>query len=833
MNSYKRFPALIPLFILLTLTLRTDLAASFRVPWQSFEPALDCPSRPGGRGYFRPEYVELAERLDPETLDWMARTYPVLGWQDMEPRLYRPKAVPGAADPEGFRYDTARRFMEMESLFHFGPLNGNGTLIEELLELDDNRLLSVNRGSRNLSVIDTKNPDVAGVIPAPRGAEAVEFNLRAAELYLVERNTQGLLIVSLKDYAIKDTLLLGFDPGAVYQSRDTRYLYFTDEAASSLVRLDLAGSENPLRIRTDLAPPYLLAGETESGRILLISRVNGGMRLFDGAGLGTLAQHGPLDGPPLAFFVPRNSSELFLAAGDCPQSTLYRLSGVEDGNLEVSRIVSLSGAVTRLSGDPEGNVLYALDGSSVFRLDPLIPGQIVRAGIDADLRDVEFCGDKVLLSGGLSTLYVLDGSLSGRQQTLEMEMGPGPLLCRQGKIYVANGLSNSITVLNARSLEEEVSVLVGVLLGRMVYQDNRVVVNNCFRGNLLVLDPDNFRIDEIVPASGGLVYSGRNRRYYIFQDSLAFSLPGPPSQVSMRLELPLPGGVRLFAQSAESPDIFFVADQNRYLSEIDLNRNMRLGAVALPDECRGLFVAKDNGYAIAPSYTYRFTASESPGLNRSWSVRAFKFNLPFMADEGFSRNRGSLLKFVGRDRLDDVFTTNGEIRVIRNDPDTTFTWIGVPSSVYVFDRRNVQQRSSITLQGPVEDICLPRGSANGYIATPETVQIIDRGNFFRYAEIEAGGEFVYAGGDDLFLRDMRDRRRLVVADGQRGMIFQELSLPLAPTDAATDGVRLFLLGSAEGALAIYVNLINAARLPRSPDRQAWDPDADRRAGFHR
>jgi hypothetical protein len=151
----------------------------------------------------------------------------------------------------------------------------------------------------------------------------------------------------------------------------------------------------------------------------------------------------------------------------------------------------------------------------------------------------------------------------------------------------------------------------------------------------------------------------------------------------------------------------------------------------------------------------------------------------------------------------------------------------------VFERKNASERSTIPLGDSVDDIYLPGGSIHGYITTAGMVSIVDRGTLFRRDEIRAGGEFVYVWGDDLYLRDKDERHKLVVADGLLGMTFQELYLPLVPTDAASDGERLFLLGAAQGALAIYVNRIDTARLPRSPDRRVWDTDADRRSGYHR
>ena len=818
-------------FVLLVLGPR-EAAASFRVPWQSFETPLDCQSTAALGGYFRPEYVELVQRLDAETMEWLIRTYNVLGWRGMDPRIYTPKAIPGSKGRVGFQYDKIRRSLQLEALFEFGPVNGNGTLIEELLELDQNRLLTVNRGSRNFSVINLAEPDVDAVIPAPRGPEALEINRKASELYVIEHNSQGMLVFSLKNYSFSNTLFLDFDPGAVLLSSDTRYLFFTDNAGRSLVRLDLASDEEPQRVRTDIEPPYLLALETGSAAVFLASRSNGALRVYDPASLSVTGSNNSIAGAILAYHAPPRGNLLYVASGDCRSSAIYRVRLADEVGLRVDRLVSMGGAVSKLASDPEGNTVFAISGRDVYRVDPQKPGQMKHVKLGPGLRNIVAHEGKLFISGGLRDLYMLNDELEGRPVKVRLEMGPGPLIARDDRLYVANGLASSITILDTGNLEEEVSILVGVLLGSMVYQDRRIVVNNCFRGSIMVLDPDTYRIEDIVPVGGGMFYNPESRSYVFFDDSLVVSMQSPPSNVSTQTILDLPRGVQLFAPTP-NPEIYLVADQDRNIIHIDLSRYIRRGIIPLPSAINGLITHNEEVFALAPSELYRFSVKEMVGLSRTYSTRPFKVAPPYVASDGFTRTRGSVLEFLTRDRLVDVYTTRGPVRVIRQDPDTTYTWIGTTNGVHVFERKKATERSTIPVSDGVDDIYLPGGSIHGYITNSGMVSIVDRETLFRRDEIRVGGEFVYVWGDDLYLRDKDERHKLVVADGLRGMTFQELYLPLVPTDAASDGERLFLLGAAQGALAIYVNRIDTARLPRSHDRRVWDTDADRRSRYHR
>jgi len=831
-GSKKVFCVLKIFFFILLLLGPREAEASFRVPWQSFEFPLRCENPSALGGYFRPEYVELVQRLDPETMQWLIRTYSVLGWQGMDPRVYTPKAIPGERSKVGFQYDKTRRSLQLQAIFEFGPVNGNGTLIEELFELDQNRLLTVNRGSRNFSVIDVAEPDIAAVIPAPRGPEALEINRKASELYVVERNSRGMVVFSLENYTVSDTLFLDFDPGAVLLSGNTRYLFFTDHEGRSLVRVDLASNEKPLSVRTGLEPPYLLAEESGSGSVFLLSRLNGAIRVYDPASLSVTGSNNSIDRALLAYHAPPQGNSLYLASGTCRSSAVYRVRLAGKPGLSVDRLVSMGGAVSKLASDSGGNTVYAIGGGNVYRIDPGDAGELKRVQLGQALRNIVAHGGKLFVSGGLRELYMLEEDLEGKPVEARLEMGPGPMIARNDRLYVANGLASSITILDTGSLEEEVSILVGVLLGRMVYQDRRIVVNNCFRGNIMVLDPDTYRIEDIVPVGGGMYYNPENRCYVFFDDSLVVSMRSPPSRVSTQTVLDLPYGVQLFAPTP-NPEIYLVADQNRSITHVDLKRYFRRSMIPLPSAIFGLTTYDEEVFALAPTQLYRFSVSETVGLSRTYSTRPFKVNPPYVASDGFAPTRGSVLEFLTRDRLVDVYTTMGPVRVIRQDPDTTYTWIGTTSGVHVFERKTARERSTIPVRDYVDDIYLPRGSIHGYVVTAGMVSVVDRETLFRRDEISAGGEFVYVSGDDLYLCDQDDPHKLVVADGLRGMIFQELSLPLVPTDAASDRDRLFLLGATQGALAIYVNLIDTARLPRSPDRRVWDTQADRRSGYHR
>jgi hypothetical protein len=832
-----RFARLIFPLLILTCCSIQPLRSSFRVPYQYLQWPLECSEvYSQSRSYFRPEYAELVQRLDPETMRWLIRTYPVLGWQSMDPRPFVPKPIPGDGNADGFRYDTGRRNMEMESLFHFGPFPGNGTLISELIEVDQHRLLTVNIASRNLSVIDLSKPDLEAVIPVPLGLQALEINLPAGELYLIERGlTKGMLIYSLKNYTPVDTMMLDFHPGAVLLSPDTRYLYMTDEQAGYLVCWDLADNEPEVRVATDLSPPYLLLVDHKTATPILISRATGRIELFKPSTLEPLAVGLALDGPLLDYYAPPESDLLFLASGSCESSTVYSLSLEKDASqAHLENILGFSGPVKDLTADPEGGFVYLIaGGDKVYRVDVDNPRNRDRIDLQTPLQRVLFYNDRVYVTGGLKDVFLLKKDLGGEVSKLALEMGPGPMVAVNDRLIVANGLSSSITILDAERLKEEVSVLVGVLLGRVFYHDRRLVVNNIFRGNIMVYDPDNLLIEDIIPIGGSLDYIPESRDYMVFDDSLVAVLESPPSRVAMRVELDLPRGVRLYTPTAV-PGKVLIADQGFSLLQVDLEKQFRYSGLSMPGGCTGLFNDKKQAWAFFPAELYRFSLDENgPSNSFGYSARPYKMSRRYLASGGFGRSRGSELYWVADNRLVELMPTRSEVQVIRHDPDTTYTYIGTSDNLYIFERGHTTQRSIVTLADGALDIYLPSNSAQAFVAGREGITVVNRESLFKWDDIGRGGSFVYVGGDDLFLRDFNNGRKLYVADGYRGMIFQEIDLPLTPTDAVADQERLFLVGAAEGAVAVYVNWVDTSRLPRSPDRRAWDPDADRRASTHR
>ncbi|HLA41381.1 MAG TPA: hypothetical protein VJ417_15370, partial [Candidatus Glassbacteria bacterium] len=443
-------------------------------------------------------------------------------------RVFTPKEIPGSREPVGFRYDTAWRRMELEALFQFGPPAGNGTLIEDLRRLDERRLITVNRGSGNLSIIDLKQPDVVGVIQARQGLQAFDVNLPAGELYLVERASRGMLVFSLADYSVADTLFPDFEPSAVLKSDGDPFLYLTDEQRLLLVRYDLSSREGPLLLPVDLDPPWLLAHHQPTNTVVLASRTSGQLRLVEAERFVLKPDRLLADSPLLALYAPPESNALFITAGGCDRSVVYRLAAGDYG-FTCERIIAISGLVRSLGCTPDGKSLYLAAGGTLFRVEPEAGRILTSRELGEDLRGVAVGSKKIYAAGGLNSVFSLDSDLSGSVERAEVEMGPGPLLTAGDRLVVANCLSSSLTLLKADKLQEDVSLLVGVLLGRAYYQDNRIVVNNVFRNNLLVLDPDSYRIEEILPAGGSLFYNSAGRHFVMFDDSLATLFPSPPS----------------------------------------------------------------------------------------------------------------------------------------------------------------------------------------------------------------------------------------------------------------------------------------------------------------
>ncbi len=833
MEKRLRFAGQIVLTVALLLAaFAVGARAEFHLPWQRpGDPPL-C-EQPRNRGYFRPEYGELAQRLTPDKLDWIVRNFPVLGWQGMDPRMYRPKPVPGTDQRDGFRYDAVRRHLQLEALFHFGPVGGNGTLIEDALWLGDGRMLTVNRGSDNLSLVDVDKPDLLGTFEAPRGITAFEINRKANELYLLESGGNGMLIFSLSGgSAPVDTMRLDFTPGAVLLAPGGSNLFLTDEDGGMLVRYDLTGKGETSYLPVDLKPPLFVAAHPQSEMLVLVSRADGQVRLVDTRNFSLRPDRLSAGKPVTRLAASDDNQELYLiCAADCARSEIHGLS-VDRRAFTLRRLASLGGVVRGLAAPEGGGELFVAAGDVLYRVGAEGARVPQRVRIGEKTRGVAVSGDRVFVSAGLDHVYALDRKLKKQPELVDVEMGPGPLLVRDDKLYVVNCLSNSITVLNGKNLEEEVSVLLGVLLGRMYYRDRQIVVNNLFRGNVMVLDPESYRIEEILRAGGSIHYDSLANSYAVFDDSMVTRLPAPPSAVGMNHFLLLPDGVRVFAPAGGNN--YLLADQNRYLSRVNLGSSMRRGQIPLPSPAMAIVQEQDGpAYVLTEREICGLGAGNNVGLDFTWSARPSRFNPPWLASDGFSPGRGSVLRYASGGRMHDVFTAHGDISAIRNDPDTTFSWLAAGANIYVFDSQRANLLSSYSLRWDIIDIVLPRWGRNVYAVTTDQVVAFDRKTLLRYDEIRAGGEVVYAHGDDLFLMHPDYTRRMVVADGLRGGVFQELDLPLVPTDAAANQERLFLLGATQGALAIYVNRIDSARMPRSHDRSARDTQADRRVGYHR
>ena len=629
-----------------------------------------------------------------------------------------------------------------------------------------------------------------------------------------------------------DTMRLDFSPGAVLQPPGSQYLFFTDEASRSLVRYDLTGEGETVRLQVDLAPPLFIATHTTAGTIVLVSRRDGQMRFVDMARLSQRPDRLGAGKPVTSLAVSGDGDELYLiSATDCDRSEIHAVS-VQQGAFSLRRVASLSGVVRDLAAPGAGGEIFAVAGEALYRISPG-GGLPRRLALGEKVRGVAVSDDRVFVSAGLDHVYALDRELGGQPERVRVEMGPGPLLVRAGKLYAVNCLSNSVTVLDVKDLEEDVSVLLGVLLGRMYYNHRQLVVNNLFRHNVMVLNPETYIIEEIIRAGGSIHYDSVANAYAVFDDSVVTRLPAPPSAVSVNSYLPLPNGVRIFAPGGNA-DIYFLADQNRYISRVNLGSNMIRGNIPLPSQPRAIAGAGDGlAFVMTERELCTFSSGGNVGLDRTWSARPARFSPPWLADDGFTRARGSQLIYATKDRLHDVFTTSGEISAIRNDPDSTLSWIAAGGELYVFDSEKIQLLSSFHLHYSIVDIILPPRGQNAYAVATDQVVAIDRKTLLRYDEIRAGGYPVYAREDDLYLLHPDYNRRLIVADGIRGDVFQEVELPLTPTDAAASDERLFLLGAAQGAVAIYVNRIDSARLPRSADHRVWDSNADRRAGYHR
>ena len=290
-----------------------------------------------------------------------------------------------------------------------------------------------------------------------------------------------------------------------------------------------------------------------------------------------------------------------MCASQCDRSEIHSLKS-EQGAFTLRRLASLSGVIRDVAAPEAGGAVYAASGDALYRIAPENAGRPQRFALGEPASGVAVEGDRVFVSAGMDHVYALD-SRSGQQKAVaRVELGPGPLLTKGGKLYAVNCLSNSVTVLDCDGLDEDVSVMLGVFLGKMYYHNRRIVVNNLFRYNVMVLNPESYIIEEIVRAGGSISYDSLAQAYAVFDDSMVTRLSEPVSAVSLNTYLDLPYGVRVFDRADE--DLYLIADQNRCVGRADLATNMLRGQIPLPSQPLALMRGHGESAMALTPYEY-------------------------------------------------------------------------------------------------------------------------------------------------------------------------------------------------------------------------------------
>ena len=286
----------------------------------------------------------------------------------------------------------------------------------------------------------------------------------------------------------------------------------------------------------------------------------------------------------------------------------------------------------------------------------------------------------------------------------------------------------------------------------------------------------------------------------------------------------------------ENSSGYVVSDQDNYLMTVNIEKNFRFGSKPISGTPLGIFTGESGAWVLVPDRLYRYAiGGDGPGRSTTFTARPYKVHGNYFASDGFHRNRGGELFYAGNTTLYEMDFSRDKFEVIRSDPDTNYVYIGASDRVFVSEEGSVGQRSIISVRDGLRDIYVPDGSMNGYVAGNDNVTIFNRESLFKSDEVKGvGGDIVYVSGDDLYIKGLDENdNRLSVVDGYRGSIYEQTELRITPSDAFSDTDRLFLVGSTEGALGVFVNYVDTRRLPRNAERDAWDSAADNRIGNHR
>ena len=260
----------------------------------------------------------------------------------------------------------------------------------------------------------------------------------------------------------------------------------------------------------------------------------------------------PLNGELRDIHASPSEKRLLVAAGTCDFSTVWAIE--KDGDTyAANRVADINGAVQSIAADNKGKNIYALTPEYLYRIDPEKPGLKNRVEFSLPMQRVVAAGGKALVSGGMYDLFGLPEKFGSGDSAERMwlEAGPSAMLVKDEKLVVANGLASSLTIINPSKMQEDISILVGVMLGRTYFDGNYVYINNLFRNNLFVYDPDNLRIEDIIPRGGSLITADLNRGLVVFGDSVVYGIPYPPSRLSAFQEIDIPRGVRFFQRDGK------------------------------------------------------------------------------------------------------------------------------------------------------------------------------------------------------------------------------------------------------------------------------------------
>jgi YVTN family beta-propeller protein len=323
------------------------------------------------------------------------------------------------------------------------------------LSPDERWLVTANRTSHTLSLVDVASGRVVDEVPCGQRPEAVTFTADGQHVWATASYSGELRRYALRDGRLipEGSVRLGFEPHGLALSPDGERIYVALAAAAAVVAVDTRTLAEAGRIATDRWPRYL-AMSPDGTRLAVGCSGDRTVAVVD-VPRGEVLYHESFDGINAGHVIISPDNQYAYLPG-----MVYRQNPINAGNIRLGWVLASRIARIRLDG-PARREAMSLDPRGEAVADPfgiaLTPDQtwlVCSAGGTHELLVYRHAGLPFMSLGGPGD-HIDDRLLRDRERFFRIPLGGRPLGIRAAgdsrHVYVANYLLNCVQVVDLQA----------------------------------------------------------------------------------------------------------------------------------------------------------------------------------------------------------------------------------------------------------------------------------------------------------------------------------------------------------------------------------------------